>query len=571
MAAVIKSTQIDPNDGIALRTYLESLRGWLSSDRSSWDAQWADLSAFFEPYGSRFTYSDVNQGRRKDLMIINETGLLAKRTLAAGMLNGMSPPTRPWFHLKASDDTLDQQVPVRQWCEAVDQQIRGVFLKSNVYQTLLTAYGEEGLYGTSAFFLMEDPDTVIRCYPQPIGSYYLGVNDTLRQDLFMRIEMMTVRQLVDRFGYDNCSEATQVLYNSPAGGVKENRYPVVYCVMSGNYFGPNGIKPPMPWISTYYEMGNYSKKGILRRSGFHENPIICGRWKVTGENIYGNSPGMDCLGSTMSLQAWEDRIAQAAEKQFNPPMIASSDIDARRLTTLPGDISFVDARDVSGVFKPAYQFDFRLEGGLQQIQRIEGRINDAMYRSLFQMFSESDRRDITAEEIRARQQEKMQVLGPVVERNIEEMLSPLVKRTFAIMHRKGMIPPLPEALKDVKIKIEFDSILAQAQKIGTITNLTQFIQFVGGQVAVSPEIMDVVNTDEVVRKFADLASTPSKILRTPEEVQSIRAGRQQQQAMAQAAENAQKLAAAGKNMADSPLDQGTLLDAALPELSRIAQ
>ncbi len=558
---------IDLDDGVALRTYFESLRTTLEGDRSSWDPQWRELAAFFAPRSPMWSTADANRGERKDYQIINETGLLALRTLQAGLLTGLASPTRPWFKLLTDRPELNAMATIRQWCETAADRVRGVFLKANVYQTLLNSFGEEGLYGTTAFLVLDDEKTVIRCHPYPIGSYTLMLDESLRVSGAIRTLTMTPQQMVERYGYDNVSESMQTLYDSNAGGVKETRYEVVHVITKGSYFAPHSLSPGMPWVSVSYEKASYNaKRGVLRRSGFLESPLVTGRWKVTGENTYGESAGMDCLGSVMSLQAWEERLAQAAEKQFNPPMIASSDLDPRRLTTLPGDISFADSKDVSNLFKPAYQVDFRLEGGLQQIQRLEQRINDAMYRTLFQMFSDSDRRDITATEINARMQEKMQVLGPVVERNVEEVLAPLVQRTLSVMLRRGLLPPLPKELQDNKLKIEFISILAQAQKLGGINAISSTLSFAGSLVAVKPDVMDIIDTDAAIREFADLSGIAEKVIRPQDEVNALRQNRDQQQAQAQAADNAQKLAAAANNLSTAHTGTGSLLDQALPAL-----
>lgn len=561
--------QFDPSDGIQLRTYFESLRGRLESDRSSWDDQWGQLCAFFAPYSAVWNYSQVNQGERQDFQIINETGLLAARTLAAGMLSGMSSPTSPWLKIGDADPDLNELPDVRAWAETAEERVRKVFLKSNTYQSLLNLYSEEGIYGSSSMMVMEDDKTIIRCQPDPIGSYYLMVDDQLRISGRLRIMNMTVDQIVTRFGYDKVSSAMQVQYTSPSGGNREQRYPIVNVVLKGAYFGKKDELFDYPWTSSWYEMASFNEKmGVLRRSGFLENPLIVGRWKVTGENVYGFSAGMDCLGSVMSLQAWEERTARGTEMQFNPPTVASTVLDARKATLLPGEMLWADTNDVSNLMKPAYGVTFQIDGALAQIQRLEGRINDAMYRSLFQMISESDRRDVTAEEIRAKQQEKMQVLGPVVERNVEEVLAPLVMRTLSIMQRRGMLPAMPDALKGRRLQLEFESILARAQKIGEFANLQTFMGFVGNEVAVDQGILDNVDLDEATRVAAKITGVPSKVLRSPEDVAAMRQDRARQQQMAQAADNAQKLAGAAQNLAATPTGTGSLLDQALPALTR---
>lgn len=558
-------TGFNPADGIEVRTYLEALRARVESDRASWEKTWQQLTSFFAPYQTK-SVDQTNNGARRDLRIINETGLLALRTLGAGMLTGMSNPTRAWLKIRPADTDLDD-IPkdALSWCEDTEDAIYRVFLKSNVYQSLLNLYTEEGLYGTSALILEEDPETTIRCHPLTIGNYSLIMDDRLRICGLVRQVSMTVDQLVTRFGAENVSDSTLVQWTSNAGGTRETRRTVVHVLLRGDYLG--GKLSRFPYQSIWYELDSYEKTGLLRRSGFFENPLICGRWKVTGEDVYGRSAGMDCLGSVMSLQAYEERLAQAAEKGYNPPMIFGTHIDMRKNVLLPGDFVFADTDDVSKAAQPAYQINFKLADGISMLQRIEARINDAMYRSLFQMFSESDRREITAEEIRARQQEKMQVLGPVVERNVEEVLAPLVKRTLAILERRGQLKPLPQSLKNSALNLEFVSILAQAQKIGRITNIQTFMGIVGQEVAVDQGILDNVDMDELVKEAADLTDVSSKLTRSPEDVAKLRADRQQQQMQQQQAENAKNLAVAAQNLSNAKLDQGSALDAVMPSLA----
>lgn len=572
LATTDNAALLKPGNGIELRTYLESLRANMKSRRGSLDPLWQQLRAFFAPRDYRSDPSQANNMARNDFEIINECGLLALRVLASGMLTGMSSQTRVWFRIKCSDRALNEADDVRAWCESVEEILRAVMLKSNFYQSLLEMYGFEGLFGTSAFLIESDPYTDIRCHPYPNGSYYLGVDDTLRVDLCCRELSMTARQMVEKFGIDNVSAAVQQYYKSNAGGVQETQYPVAHFIMKGNYFGDAPGQPP--WLSIWYEIGAFNDKlGVLRLSGFLDNPLVVGRWRTVGENIYGESPAMDVLGSVMSLQAWEERLAQAAEKQFNPPMIASSSIDPRRLTTLPGEFSIVDTKDVRGAFEPAYQIDFKLDAGMAMLTKIEKRIEEGMFKPLFMMFADSDRREITAEEIRARQQEKMQVLGPVVERNVDEVLAPAIKRILGILQRTpGKLPPMPQSMRrqdgsNVPIGFEFESILATAQKMSGINNIQTVLSIAGQEAALNQGIMDNLDLDETIRQVAKDASLPSKLLRSPEDVAKIRADKQRAQQQQMMAENAQKLAAAAQTAANTPVSGGNLLGAVAPGLA----
>jgi hypothetical protein len=87
------------------------------------------------------------------------------------------------------------------------------------------------------------------------------------------------------------------------------------------------------------------------------------------------------------------------------------------------------------------------------IQETQQRVKDAFYANLFLMMAESDRREITAREIDERHEEKMLMLGPVLERLHDELLDPLVKRVFSIMIRRGLLPPPPQGVQHQQLTV----------------------------------------------------------------------------------------------------------------------
>lgn len=568
---------IDPDDGVALRTYYESLRGQMVGVRSRWDALYDQLRCFFAPRSLRDDPSQVNAGERNDFEIINETGLLALRVLASGMLTGMSPPTRPWFEFAVDDPAFADDKDVKEWCEALAKRVREVMLASNYYETMLEMYETEGLYGTCAFLIEADTKTVIRCKPFPTGSYYLGVGDDLRVDLCIRVLEMTVRNIVEKFGRENTAPSTLAMYDSNAGGNKETYLPVVHVIHKGSYFGESKRgQDIMPWVSTWYEQGSFNPdKGVLRIAGFEENPLITGRWQTVGENIYGESPAFDILGSTMSLQAWEERLAQAAEKQFNPSMVADASINPAKLTNLPGDWMFVDFKDGKAPLAPAYQIDFKLEFGLKMLERIEGRINEGLFKNVFQLFTDSDRREITAEEIRAKVQERLSVLGPVIERNTGELHKPSIMRIVNIMRRTpGAMPPIPEKLKAkdgglaFSIKVAFKSILSSSAEMIGMNNINQVMAFIAQEAALFQDMPDNFDTDAIAVRYAKLANMPADCIRDVAERDKIRKAKRAAQAQQQAADNAKNLAQAAQVASQTPGGGGqTLLQKVAPAMA----
>ena len=130
----------------------------LESERQSFEPHWRELSDYINPRGSRFLTSEVNRNDRRNTRIIDSTGTMAARTLASGMMSGITSPARPWFRLATPDPEMMDYGPVKLWLEAVQNRMNDMFNKSNLYQSLPQLYGSLGTYSTGAMAVLEDDE-----------------------------------------------------------------------------------------------------------------------------------------------------------------------------------------------------------------------------------------------------------------------------------------------------------------------------------------------------------------------------------------------------------------------------
>ena len=90
------------------------------------------------------------------------------------------------------------------------------------------------------------------------------------------------------------------------------------------------------------------------------------------------------------------------------------------------------------------------------------------------MFSNVNTRSMPIEAVNEMRDEKMLQIGPVLDRLNDELLDPAIDRIFNIMMRRGMLPPPPDELQGQPLRVEYTSVMAQAQKsvgIGSIEAL----------------------------------------------------------------------------------------------------
>ena len=290
---------------------------------------------------------------------------------------------------------------------------------------------------------------------------------------------------------------------------------------------------------------------FLQRGGYNTSPVLCPRWDTVGEDVYGSSPGMDVIADVRALQTLQRQKAQANAKRINPPLIATPGMRSQRVSLVPGDINFGTTNDVNGTIRPVFDVNFDTQYVLEDIREHQNRIRSGLYQDLFLMLQQNDRRDITATEIQAREQERMLQLGPVLERLNDELLDPLIDRCFDIMERRGLIPKPPRELQGAELKVEYVSVMAQAQRMLGITSVDRFAGFVGNLSGANPDVLDKLDMDAAVAEYGDMLGVSPKILRGDDEVQKIRQGRFQAQQQAAASEQAVQQAQAAKILSET--------------------
>jgi len=561
------------------RQQFDSLLSQLRNERSSFISHWKDLSAYIRPTRSRWLTQDRNKGDRRHTKIIDNTPMIADRTLAAGMHSGLTSPSRPWVRLTVSDPDLAEFATAKRWLSLVTTRMLTLFARSNLYNVLPTIYGDTGTFATAAFGVFEDDQDVLRCYSYPIGSYMLGNDARLRTTTFAREFEMTVRQVVERFGdaeastdkgrFRNISRSVKSLWDR---GQYEEWIPIVHIIRPNDRHDPDRLESRFKrWLSVHYEAGGGGKQGgdaelgeqFLSESGYNENPIIAPRWHTAGEDVYGTGcPGMEALGDAKMLQFQQKVKTKAIDKMVDPPMVAPTSLKGYEANVLPGGITYVD--DVNsnrGGFRAAHEVNFRIDAAAADITETQTRINAAYYKDLFLMMALTDRREITAREIAERQEEKMLMLGPVLERLNDELLDPLIDRTFAIMLRRGMIPPPPDELQGAPLKVEYVSIMAQAQKAVSVSNIERFVGFAGNIAGAMPSALDKVDIDQSLDEYADSLGVPPSIVRDDETVAAMRQQRQAQQQTAESAELLEQTARGAKLLSETDTNRASALTA----------
>ena len=220
-------------------------------------------------------------------------------------------------------------------------------------------------------------------------------------------------------------------------------------------------------------------------------------------------------------------------------MSATSDVIGS-VNLFPGGVTEVDT---GGKVEPIFNVGIDVANVQAKIQFVSESIKRAYSADLFLMLDNIDSGQMTAREVMERTQEKMQQLGPVVERLQSEFLNPIIERTYGILDRAGIFPPIDEQtaemLNGMDVKIEYISPLAQAQKMSSLVNIEQYYAFIMSLAQGNANIVQKFNFEEAADIYGVNLGVPARVIRSNDDYQKIM--EQQQQAQQEQEEQAQAL------------------------------
>jgi hypothetical protein len=552
-----------------LRSYQVGKLIGLRTNRYSWWTHARELADYILPrrYKWLITQNQQNRGSPINQHILDSTGTLSARNLAAGMFSGICPPNRPWLKYEWGAVNSSMTGPVPIWLKACEDLTYRVFAESGFYTAMAIFLFDLVVFGTAVLLIYEDYDNVINCINPCFGEYYIDIDGKYRPVIFYREFTYTISQTVDEFGLENCSTAVQQAFDNASGAYTTREIIVAHAIEPNTDPEKYGIPAHFKYRETYWEWGGTATpqggtvaKGFLRKRGYNERAAIIGRWDLVANDPYGRSVGMDALPDIKQLQQETRRKAQGIDKGINPPLVADVQLKNQPASLLPGGITFLQGMMATGNdgMKPTYgSWKPDIAAISEDIKEVQARIKDTFYNNLFQVASQFETRsNITAVEWDMRKSESLVMLGPVLERIQHEVLMPIVERVWAIMRRANILPPPPSEIAGQELVIKFSSILQSSQKAAAAGSIERMLQMGSTLAGIDPAVVDNIDFDMAIDIYANLLETDPRIIRAPAQLTAIRQQRAQQQAQAQQAQQVEALSKAGANASNIDVGGG---------------
>lgn len=507
----------------------------LKAGRTNWDTYWQELAEYFIPnkddvYGFRMS------GEEKFNRLYDSTSVQALENLAASLHGMMTNPSSIWFALSTGDTAMDTDPDVAKYLEACTRVMIDTFNQSNFQEEIHEVYMDLGGIGTTVLDMEEDDEDDIRFRSRPIYSSYISENSKGIVDTLFRSEKMSLRNIKEKFGdqiFREKEDLARKLEKDP-----EQTEEVVFGIepdkdRKGKFVGR--------WVSKTH-------KFLLNESSYHSWPFAVPRWTKINTEVYGRCPAMKCLPDVRMLNTVMRTTIRGLQKIVDPPLMIPDNGFLLPINTTPGGSNFYRTGMKDRI--ETFPVNARPDIGQDFCDSIRKRVETAFYSEQLQLIQQ---RDMTATEVMQRTDERLRFLGPILGRLNNELLKPIIDRTYDILLRRGKMPKPPGILKNKPdLRIVYTSQIAKAQRTGEANTLQKVIQVSLPVIQAQPDVMDNFNGDKIIRNNAALFGLPTDFLNDPKAVKQTREARAQAQRAAAAAaqenlnaDTKQKNAAAG--------------------------
>ena len=538
----------------------------LKAERETWENLWYDIRDYEVPDLGAFPGERGYEGGKRYTRLYDAEAADSADILAAGLLAGVSSPLRPWLRLTTMDPDLDESPDVKQWLSELQDLILMYFAKSEVYNSLHRSYLELPAFGTACSIVQRHPDRVIDMMNLTVGEYWLAADPFDRIDTVYRHISMTAKQMVQKFGIDAVStDVRSSLRDNPY-----RRFDVMHAIeprLDRNVMKHDNHNKP--WRSVYWEQGRSDGK-VLGESGYDQFPALCPRWLTTAGSVYGRGPGAKALSAAKSLQRLQKQMGILTDYLSNPPIQYPTKYKGAMQLFRPGGRIPVDPAD-NDVIRSAWAVQASPEMLQAQIADARAQIQRYFNVNIFQMIAANQGTDRTATEIQALEQEKVMMLGPVLERLHTEMLDPLVSTAFGYLVEADLVPEPPQEMQGKELNVEYISVLAQMQKSSAVDGVMRTVQQIGVLAQMRPEALDKLDADETIDLLADMNGVPPSMIVAGSRVAIIRKQRAEEQAQQQQQMQAAQAASTIKDLGQAAGSVGGADIAMSPEQEQPSQ
>ncbi|MFV0627155.1 MAG: portal protein [Alphaproteobacteria bacterium] len=441
------------------------------SKKDSWEEVWQDCYFYAFPQRENVVWDIENRSVRKDNQLFDGTAPDAVDQLASSLLAELTPPWARWFGLKAGNElTATEREQVAPILEKTTEVMLQNFEHSNFAIEVHQCYLDLVTAGTACLMFEEaniGEATAFRFSAVPLREIAFEQSGNGKIETTYRLIKISIAELKTRFPEVKIPQ--EILINE-----KNDAEYLLSLIEVVSPRSVNGISggyeyQVLAWDEARGEQSVFEvKKGV-----FDTSPYINFRWLKAPGEIYGRSPVMKALPDIKTANKVVELILKNASISVTGIWQAEDDgiLNPANIKLVPGAIipKAVGSKGLTPLEAPG-KFDV----SQLVLQDLRNRINHAM---LADRLAQIEAPSMTATEVLERSVEIARILGASFGRLQSELLTPLLKRAFHILRRRGDIMNFD--LDGKIVDLQYKSPLAMAQARQDVGNIKEWVNLLG--------------------------------------------------------------------------------------------
>ena len=536
------------------------------TDRTQFDSVWEEIRNYELPNRPSFLGAET-PGSKTMSKIYDGTVMDAINVCKAGVSGMLTNAALPWHNIEMSDKRLNQEPAVKEALEEVNEVMPAEYHASNFYTNIDGVYEEVIGFGQSGLFIGQGKKKPLNFMPIPLCQIYTDDDSEGDVDTVMRCYKMTARQARQEWPQSSLTKK-MVEALTRKGDDRDKEFEVVHLVSprtdreinkDGTYKKDSKSKA---FLSAYIAV---EEKEVLDEGGFDEMPYAIPRLFMMSGDGYGRGMGWNALPDTKMLNSMEKTGIRSWQKAADPPTQGPDEGTSLPIKVGPGGHTYNSNWDKQGseitTLYPSGTFQ-QLPNYESKCEQKRGQIREFFFYKQFRTQQEGQPR--TAQEIIQIASENLKILGPLLNRFMEELLKPIVVRSFWILYRLGKFPKLTQYMASVggqgDFKIVYLSPIAKAQRLYESQEIQNALTMILTMAGVKPEMLDLISGDEYYRLVQELYPALNKVSEKTSRVTAMREARAEAQAKAEGISDAGSLLEGAKTASETDPSKGLLAD-----------
>lgn len=465
-----------------------------SQRKQKWESYWKECYEYAFPQRENVTSEVSDSVMKGSVDIYDGTAPDAVDQLASSMLAELTPPWAKWFGFKPGRDLNEQErQQIAEALEITSDIVLQNFEHSNFAVEIHQCYLDLVTAGTACLLFEETQigeTTAFQFYSVPLREIAIEENANGRIDTTFRCSNITIEGILSRF-----PEAEIPLDFEKD---KEAKLKLIEAVQ------PRYSRGGYEYIAFVYdEFGSSDRNFIVKEGIFETSPFINFRWLKAPGEVYGRSPVMKALPDIKTANKVVELILKNASISVTGIWQAEDDgiLNPENIKLVPGAIipKAMGSKGLTPLESPG-NFDI----SQLVLNDLRAKINHSL---LADRLGQVNAGKMTATEVLERTAEMARILGATFGRLQSELLTPLIKRAFSILRRRGDIHNFD--LDGKFVDLQYKSPLAMLQTRKDVSNISEWVALTasGGE-----EALKAINFFETAKWLGRTLNVPASLI-----------------------------------------------------------